>query len=169
MNIKQTLRLTRSHVDTDCYISGTDKITIILDKLEWRIPFIQLNEHLSLEYYNVLNSDKPVSIWFRKCDIIELPTLTQSTNEIWVVKSLVEKVNFILVAFHTDRRWKHDKDASLFDHCNVSNMKVYLNSNYYPLENLNLNISNNNYLRAYQMYLDIFNSYQLKERSAHHN
>lgn len=166
-NMKQTLKLTRAHVDTDVYKStvADSKVEIKLEKIEWRIPFLQVNEKISRWYLNLLENDAAINMWYRKFEIIELPALKELTNEVWDVKTVVERLRYVFVALQTDKRWKGTANATTFDHCDVSNMRVFLNSNVYPLENLNLNIDDKNYVRAYQMYQDIFESYHGKLRT----
>ena len=45
---------------------------------------------------------------------------------------------FIFV-LQTDRKNVMSRDVSVFDDCNLSNVKVYLNSEFYPNDDLNLN------------------------------
>lgn len=167
MNMRQCLKLTRSHVDTDVYKSDEENrsATIELNKIEWRIPFVHVSVNLKLKFMKELSSNRAIDIWFRKFEIVELPTLNKTTNDSWIVKTSVDTIKYVFVAFQTDRRWKNSKDSSGFDHCNINNMRVFLNSNAYPLENLNLDIANGNYVRAYEMYQNIFESFHGRSRT----
>ena len=44
------------------------------------------------------------------------------------------------------------KDLSLFSPCNLTNFKVFLNSEVYPYDNLNLNFTSKHYAILYEMY-----------------
>ena len=48
---------------------------------------------------------------------------------------------FVLYIFvlQTGRKNVMSRDVSVFDDCNLSNVKVYLNSEFYPNDDLNLN------------------------------
>jgi len=48
------------------------------------------------------------------------------------VKSDVEKPRWIIVAFQTDKSGNQQHNASICDHCNLTNMFVVLNSRRYP-------------------------------------
>ena len=65
------------------------------------------------------------------------------------VKSSPEKPRYIMVAFQTDRVGNQDKNASLFDHCNLTNMYIMLNSTRYPAVDYNVNFTKNQFSRLY--------------------
>jgi len=48
------------------------------------------------------------------------------------VKSAPEKPRWIIVAFQTDKSPNQEHNPSIFDHCNLTNMFVMLNSRRYP-------------------------------------
>jgi len=47
-------------------------------------------------------------------------------------KSTSEKPRWIIVAFQTNKSGNQEHNPSLFDHCNLTNMFVMLNSRRYP-------------------------------------
>ncbi len=86
-------------------------------------------------------------------------------EHVWTVKTSnqLEKPRFIVLGFQTGRKNKKDVNASLFDHCQISNVKLFLNSQYYPYGNLNLNIEQNQYSILYDMYVNFQNAYYGKD------
>ena len=54
---------------------------------------------------------------------------------------LREKSRYILVGIQTDTSGSQDHNASLFDHSNVVNMSVFLNSTKYPSLDANANFT----------------------------
>ena len=48
----------------------------------------------------------------------------------------MEKPRFVILAFQTDRKNSVTKDMSVFDGCKLRDVKLYLNSNYYPYDNI---------------------------------
>jgi uncharacterized membrane-anchored protein len=52
----------------------------------------------------------------------------------------------------TDKQNQIDKDPSVFDHCDVTNLKVYLDSESYPYEDMNLDFSKNRYGLPYDVF-----------------
>ena len=58
----------------------------------------------------------------------------QTRNFTWrlSVKLAPEKPRWIIVAFQTDKSGNQEHNPSIFDHCNLTNMFVMLNSRRYP-------------------------------------
>lgn len=52
---------------------------------------------------------------------------------------------------------------SYFDHCKLTTMNLYLNSETYPYDSLNLNFDNNQYAILYEMYAQFQQSYYERE------
>lgn len=50
-------------------------------------------------------------------------------------------------------------NSATFDHCNISDVKLFLNSEYYPYDNYNSNFNNANYQELYHAFLQIQSSY----------
>ncbi|KAG8265546.1 hypothetical protein J6590_108555 [Homalodisca vitripennis] len=54
---------------------------------------------------------------------------------------MMEKPRYVIIALQTNRKDNVDKNPSHFDFCKLENVKLYLNSKYYPYDNLNGNKS----------------------------
>ena len=54
------------------------------------------------------------------------------------VKSSPEKPRYIIVVFQTGANNNQERNASIFDHVNVTNMHVMLNSMQYPEKDYNI-------------------------------
>ena len=69
----------------------------------------------------------PVAYRTRQCDMLSVP---ESTSFTWrlSVKTALEKPRFIIVAFQTARDDDQTKNPSTFDHVNLKNTYVTLNS-----------------------------------------
>ena len=52
---------------------------------------------------------------------------------------MLEKPRYVVVGFQTARKDDINKISSQFDFCGLENIKLYLNSKYYPYDNLNGN------------------------------
>lgn len=91
-----------------------------------------------------------------------LPT---TTKHVWPIKTSnqLEKPRYVILGFQTARKNASTKDASKFDHCNIRDVKLFLNSQSYPYGNLNLNISRNQYALIYEMYTNFQTSYYGKD------
>ncbi|KAL7302418.1 hypothetical protein TKK_0005072 [Trichogramma kaykai] len=47
----------------------------------------------------------------------------------------------------------------MFDHCHITNVRLFLNSQYYPYGNLNIDFTQNQYARLYEMYANFQSNY----------
>ncbi|KAF0707087.1 Uncharacterized protein FWK35_00034698, partial [Aphis craccivora] len=82
----------------------------------------------------------------------------------WNLKtaSKLEKPRFVIIGLQKERKNSLEKDCSIFDHCNITNVKVFLNSISYPYDNLNLDFTKNNFTLLYDMYTSFQESYYEK-------
>ena len=69
----------------------------------------------------------------------------------------------MIVGFQTARKNSVVKNASHFDHCNIRDIKLFLNSQSYLHGNLNLDINHNQYALLYDMNASFQASYYGKE------
>lgn len=174
VNVKQELILTRSRRDENCYLSplvaaagsgasdGTrEKVKIVLSSLSWRVPYLTLSAQYRLTLSRHLQKSKSIPMNFRCFDLYEYPLLPSSDKQLWNVQTApqIEKPRFVLLAFQTKRKYSRDKSASEFDHCNLINTKLYLNSKSYPYDDLNVNFDRNQYSLLYQMYMNFQRAY----------
>jgi len=87
--------------------------------------------------------------------------LQNTTRHTWAVKSAaqLEKPRYIIFALQTGRRNVQSKDVSRFDDCNLTNVKVFLNSDFYPYDDMNLDFSKDRIAVLYDMYVKFRRSY----------
>jgi len=45
----------------------------------------------------------------------------------------LEKARYVIFALQTGRKSIMSRDVSVFDNCNLTNIKLYLNSEFYPM------------------------------------
>jgi len=65
----------------------------------------------------------------------------------------LEKPRYIILVLQIGRKNVMSRDVSVFDDCNLSNVKVYLNSEFYsPYDDLNLNFGKKKYAVLFDMY-----------------
>ena len=65
------------------------------------------------------------------------------------IKTASEKHRFIIVGFQTAKDCDQTKNPSTFDHVNLKNVYVTLNSDWYPAVDYNLSYSNKKFSRVY--------------------
>ena len=155
-------RFVRSRTDNNCYkttnVDNTLKIT--LKSVSLLAKQVYPNQSAKLSLLNGLRKNRDIPVIFRKWMFHELPALRRGNKEIWSVTSTVNKSRpqFVIVALQTKRKDNISADCTLFDHVNMLDVKVYLNSYCYPFEPQNLHFNAKNYADVYRMYSD-FQSY----------
>lgn len=155
---KHELILLRNKNDEKLVYStvATDKPKISITNISWRIPHVQLSDLSKLNMIKIINSGVSIPMAFRSWDCHVNPQLNEGTNHIWNVKLAAnrERPRFILIAF---------KNQDKFIHCNLNNLKVHLNSESYPYDDLNLKFKNERYAVLYDMYLRFKQNYYLQD------
>lgn len=160
MFAKQELIFIRSKTDINCH-KGGNNWKIKLEKIGWCVPHIQVNQKRNLQLLSEINNDRPIPIPFRRWELLELPTVRESTNEVWNVKTStsIERPRYVVLAFQTKKLDESNEDVSRLDHCYIRNIRIFLNSETYPYEQMNLKFSDHKYAIAYNMYSNFQNSY----------
>ncbi|XP_050528136.1 uncharacterized protein LOC126898239 [Daktulosphaira vitifoliae] len=108
---------------------------------------------------------KKIKCAFQSWDLYENPGLPNGKRQPWTVKtsSQTESPRFVIIAFQVVRKNKINKDSSRFDHCSLSSLKVYLNSESYPNDNLRMDFPNDKYAVPYHMYTRFQETFYEKE------
>jgi len=114
------------------------------------MPHVLIADGEKLKLYKTIEakSKLPVAYRMRQCDSIAVP---QSTSFTWrlSVKSSPEKPRYIVVGFQTDKDADQTKISSVFNHVNLTNMYVMLNSTRYPMVDYNVSFPKQQFLRLY--------------------
>ena len=164
---KLELVLLRSRTDNDCVFRAAiegrraSELDVQITKINWMMPHVEVDDLHKLKLLKVLEKGVMISIPFRSWEYFENPQLPQNDRVTWQVKtsSAMHKPLYVILGFQTGRRNSTIADASDFDHCNIRNAKLFLNSQQYPYEQLNLNFNANNYSVAYKMFCNFLKSY----------
>lgn len=161
-NARHELVLIRSRNDTNAIWQGgavAPKLKVI--KLHWRMPHISVEDLRKLELLQLLESGATIQMSFRSWDLYEYPILQQTTHHTWSVKTAMqlEKPRYVILALQTNRRNQLAQDPSVFDHCELTNVRLYLNSESYPYDNLDLDFNRKRFALLYDMYAKFKASY----------
>ncbi|XP_044591971.1 uncharacterized protein LOC123270101 [Cotesia glomerata] len=172
INAKHELILIRSNVDTNAYIhkpataqAVAERVKIVLNKVVWNVPYITMSDQQKIQALNFITNDPAISMSFRTWQLYEYPMLPRTTKHVWPIKTStqLEKPRYVILGFQTARKNVVTKDASKFDHCNIRDVKLFLNSQSYPYGNLNLNIARNQFALIYDMHTNFQVSYYNKD------
>lgn len=158
MNCKHELILIRAKSDVDGFLFQNAQTKLNISNLTWKIPHINLADHMKLDLFKIIKSQRPITLSFRSWDSHFNPTLVNGSNHLWNVKLALqnERPRFLLFTFYNNA-------TKSFTHCNLNDIKVYLNSESYPYEDLNLDFDKNRYSQLYDMYARFKQSYYVQE------
>ncbi|KAL6260795.1 hypothetical protein P5V15_008321 [Pogonomyrmex californicus] len=101
-----------------------------------------------LSMLRTLESGRYLSIAFRSWDLYEVPLLQRIINS-WAIKTAtqLEKPRHVIFALQTSQ--KNVMAISQFD-CNLTNVKLYLKSECYPYDDMNLDSNKNRWSVLYE-------------------
>lgn len=166
LNCKHELILNRSRSTLNCVSGGGEaetaaRVTLTLNKIQWKMPHITLSDGVKLKMLNYLSKNRKITIQHRSADLVEYPELPQATHNMWVVKSVshVHRPRYVVVGLQTNRENLHIPNASRFDNCNVSDVRLHINSQIYPYNINEVNLNAGKYAELYDMYTRIQGSY----------
>ena len=100
--------------------------------------------------YKTIGSKVKLPVTYRttQSDMLSVPKTTSFTWRL-SVKTAPEKPIFIIVAFKTAKDGDQTKNPSTFNHVNLKNAYVTLNSDQYPPVDYNLSLANQKFSRVY--------------------
>ncbi|RLU16749.1 hypothetical protein DMN91_010817 [Ooceraea biroi] len=168
INARYELVLIRARNDNNCVVLSGDRYgaRVDLHKVQWRMPHVYLNEINKLRLLRTLESGRFFNMAFHSWDLYEFPLLQSTIAHSWAVKAAtqLEKPRYVIFALQTGRRNATTKDASLFDACDLSNVKLFLNSTFYPYDDIHLDFAKNRYAILYDMYARFRRAYYALDR-----
>ena len=118
-----------------------------------------------LQLLKFIEKDPLITLSFPTWEMYEYPLISATQKHVWTVKisTQMEKPRYIILAFQTNSKDQRNQYANRFDHCSITNVKLFLNSQYYPYGSLNLNSNQNQFALLYEMYANFQCSYYGKE------
>jgi hypothetical protein len=153
--VKHSLTLTRNSSDNLAIhrANGVADGKIKLTNITWRVPHVKL-ETVSLEKLRqaIINKQTiPVAFPARTC---ESNIVSQTRSVSWNANAIsgIEKPRWIIVGFQTARNRTQEQNPAVFDHLNMTNAYVSLDSDKYPLYDKTINFPLNDYSLLYEMF-----------------
>lgn len=141
LNIKQELVLIRASTDSNAVVlpESVTGCKFTIKQISWIMPYVYVNDEKKYDFFKIIERDEPILIPFRKWELYEYPSTPQAKQHTWTVKtsSQAEKPRYVIVGFQSDRKNNIHKNSANFDSVSLRNIKLYLNSEYYPYDNLN--------------------------------
>jgi hypothetical protein len=164
LSARQELIFVRAGTDRNAVVStfgDTEASEVAITKMSWVIPSVGVNDRARVSLLNVINKDKPIVMPFRSWAYHENPAVPQTTEFTWNITSAspLERPRYVLIGFQTNRKNRYAANSNQFDHVNIVNLKLFLNTELYPYNNLNLDFTKEKYGQAYQILADFQKSY----------
>ncbi|XP_011859132.1 PREDICTED: uncharacterized protein LOC105556648 [Vollenhovia emeryi] len=156
INARHELILIRSRNDNNCLFGPiTLEPQLEIFKIQWQMPHVLLNEVNKLSMLRALESGQYLNMGFRSWDLYEFPLLQQTTKHSWAIKTAtqLEKPRCVIFALQTNRKNIMSENVSQFNHCKLSNVKLYLNSECYPYDDMNLDFDKSKWSSLYDAFL----------------
>ena len=121
-----------------------------MDKISWSMLHELPALEQKLELYKTTESKArlPVMCQMTQCDSFPVP---HRRNFVWrlSIKSSSDKPRWIIVLFQSDKSGSQTNKPTIFDHCNLTNMFVMLNSRRYPETDFGTNFAQHKLSRMY--------------------
>ena len=111
---------------------------VVLTKVAWIMPQVKPNDIRKVALYKQIADNDTYEAAFRQrqCDTFTVPQATETSWRVGV-RTALERPCYIVIAFQTDKTDKQIANPAVFDHCNLKNMYVVLNTERYPaIDNL---------------------------------
>ncbi|KAL0850900.1 hypothetical protein ABMA28_006809 [Loxostege sticticalis] len=163
INCKHELVLLRSNTNLNAIKLKTGEVLedIVISKIIWRVPHIKVSDRERINLLKQLEKDRAIPLAYRNWDLYEYPLLPKTRKHTWSIKtsSQIEKPRFVVIALQTNRKHNSELSMAEFDHCHVRDVRVFLNSSYYPYEGLNVSFSEDKFTLLYEQYTRFQQSY----------
>ncbi|XP_066157581.1 uncharacterized protein [Euwallacea fornicatus] len=168
LNSHQELILVRANDDCNALVQtaeSTEKPRLTITKLCWRVPHLTVAIPQELALTEIIDKNIDILLTFRSWELVEYPELLETSRHNWPVKksTKIETPRHVIFAFQKDKRENLKKDMSKFDHCDLRNVNVYLNSERYPYGDLQLDFKNNKFATLTQE--SIFTPSEFKDKA----
>jgi len=150
------LMLTKNLCDVFEQTRNEQTFKLEMTSLTWKIPLVTPSDFAKIKMCDIIKSGVNLPIAFRSWDSYVIPKLGYGSQHSWNVELSAnrEKPRFAILGFTLN--------GELITN-NFSNLKVYLNSESYPNDNLNVEFSKNQHAHLYEMYTRFQSSYYNRE------
>ncbi|XP_071579518.1 uncharacterized protein [Temnothorax nylanderi] len=137
------------------YVSLTAERARRLQNAGWSYPTNESNLNSASRQFNFC---VPLNILLSFCEDYNRVSTTKHS---WAVKAApeLEKPQYVILALQTGWRNEFTEDSLRFDHCALANVKLYLNSKFYPYDDVNADFESDKFAVLYEMYAKFRGAY----------
>ena len=135
-----------------------------IDKITWWVPRITPSPVESFRLTKMLEKNATLQVGFRgrQCAMLSIPAVNSYT---WNLGVKSEKPRFLIIGFQTAKDDNQQTNVAIFDHCDISKLKVILNSAEYPAIDVLSNFTRNEYAGYYKRMADFKRSFYGVDKS----
>ena len=157
LGMRHSLQFNRKANDNDAIFRSANEHAgkVVIQKITWwmarvtpSVPQINRLRKLILEEKVILDA----SFRVRQCSMVSFPL--NATSFTWNLGVKTEKPRYIVIALQTGKDDNQQVNASLFNHCHITNMKVITNSTECPSIDINSNFATNTITGWYKRLMD---------------
>jgi len=151
--VKHTLTLTRAADTEALHRNGTTNGKVDITDISWNMQQVKMAPEYLTGLMSVIEQKTPLDLSFqaRTC---EQTTLSQTLKQTWrlSVTGGVEKPRWIIIGLQTAKSNTQEQNPAVFDNLDLNNAHITLNSERYPMRQLNVNFARNDYIKLYNMF-----------------
>ena len=103
---------------------------VVLSKLSWVVPIVQPIDVLKVNLYKSIAANNTIPVGFRRrSGGVNVKRSSRARSSVWLlsISSAPEKPLWVLVGLQTGKSGNQERNAAIFDHCNLTKMQVCLN------------------------------------------
>lgn len=132
----------------------------VLTKVSWIMPRVQPNDVKKVALYKQIQDNNFFEAAFRQrqCDTFTVPQTTETSWRVGV-RTAPEKPCYIIIGFQTAKANVQTQNPAIFDHCNVKQMHVVLNTTRYPEMDTPTDFAKLQYSQMYKALDDFASNY----------
>ena len=150
--LRHSLQFNRKASDNDAIFRGAAEALngkVEIKKITWWMPKVIPSQVESFRLGKLIDKDTTIEAGFRvrQCSTVQLPPTTTNT---WNLGVKTEKPRFVIVSFQTAKDDNQTENVSVFDHCQVTSMKIILNSTEYPAIDINSDFNKHEFAGWYK-------------------
>ncbi len=154
--MRQKLSLVRKG-DNDAILraTATGAGKVKLTKIAWLMPRVLPSDKAKAKLYQFIESkNNKIDVGFRmrQCNVAGISKSATTFDWRLGVRTAPEKPRYILIALQENRSDNQEKDASIFDNLNVTQMSVVLNDTKYPSRDIIVDFSKHQFIEYYRMF-----------------
>ena len=160
--MRQRLKLVRKS-DNDAILraTGVKAGKVNLTKVAWMMPRVIPNDDSKTELNQLIEDGTQIDVGYRmrQCNVADIAKNVTSFDWRLGVRTAPEKPRYILIALQEGKSNNQEKNASVFDHLNVTQMSVKLNDTKYPARDVTADFAKHKFVEYYKMFSNFSQDY----------